>query len=64
MIPKLRNGLKEVSNIQSVIVFCGGRYLNKFKEIFSAYDIVKLVSDDFNDILPKIGELMAESAQA
>jgi hypothetical protein len=62
----LGDGLKQILNLQSAIVFCGEGNRKKFiKELKKPYpDIVKMVAYDFDKVLPKIGELMNEAAKA
>lgn len=67
LIPKLRDGLKEVNNLQSAIVFCGPDSVKEFKKSLKKKfpDFVKLVTSDFDlKLLPEIGKQIKETAQA
>ena len=65
LIPKMRDGLKIVTNLKSVVVFCGEAHVKLFKKKWqNEYDIVKMVTSDFEELLPEIGKLLDEAAQA
>ena len=64
IIPKYQNGLENVANLSSIIVFTSKHNLSNFQSQFNKYEKVKSVSDNMLDVLVSIEECILEASKA